>query len=177
MAKPDRMSPSGAKVRFGGAVMLLIACLVGGLCIAALPYAAGLAGTRGTLTVDGYQYTHSSRGGTSTSSEGTFRSDDGRAVAREAVVKPEYALGERVAVTRAPWTYYVISPACFLGWLAGTCFALCCLLFGVPAIAFGASWNRRERPAAVSTQIRIAKGAFYAALASSVLAIVAAIAT
>lgn len=175
MSKATGTGPSGAAVRFGGAAMLVMACLVGGFCVPALPYSAGLAGTRGELTVDGYRHSYNSRGDT-TSSEGTFRSADGAIVDLKATVEPDYALGRRIAVSRAPWTYYVVSPACFLGWLAGSCFAVCCLLLGLPGLVFGTRWNRRTRPSAVPLQVRIAKAAFYGALGAGALAVVTALA-
>ncbi|MEU7167928.1 hypothetical protein AB0A70_25335 [Streptomyces morookaense] len=171
MAKRYRTPPSSAAVRFGGAAMLLMAVLIGSFCVPALPYASGLAGKHGTLTVDGYKYSYSSRGGTTRSSQGTFRSDDGRTTDPKAVVEPEYALGRRVTVTRAPWTYYVVGPACFLGWLAGTCFAACFLVFGAPALVFGARWSDGTRAGAVRVQVRIAVGAFYGAVGVGGLAV------
>ncbi|MET7703890.1 hypothetical protein [Streptomyces sp. NPDC005485] len=176
MSKAAGTGPSAAAVRFGGAVMLLMACLIGGFCVPALPYSVGLTGTRGTLTVDGYQHNYSSRGET-TSSNGTFRSADGGIVDLKATVEPDYDLGRRIAVSRAPWTYYVVSPACLLGWLAGTCFAVCCLLLGLPGLIFGTRWNRRTRPTAVPLQIRVAKTAFYGALGAGAAAVIVAIAT
>lgn len=176
MAKRYRTPPSSAAMRFGGAAMLLMAVLIGSFCVPALPYASGLAGMAGTLTVDSYKYSYSSRG-TTTSSRGTFRSDDGRTADPKAVVEPEYALGRRVTVSRAPWTYYVISPACFLGWLTGTCLAVSFLTFGLPALVFGARWNDRTRPKAVRVQVKIAVGAFYGAVGVGVLAVGAAAVT
>ncbi|MFF4736992.1 hypothetical protein ACFY2W_14055 [Streptomyces sp. NPDC001262] len=177
MAKRYRTPPSSAAVRFGGAAMLLMAVLIGSFCVPALPYASGLAGTPGTLTVDGYKYSYSSRGGTTTSSRGTFRSDDGGTTDPKAVVEPEYALGRRVTVSRAPWTYYVVGPACFLGWLAGTAFAVCFLTFGLPALVFGARWNDRTRPKAVRVQVKIAVSAFYGAVGVGALAVGVAVVT
>ncbi|GAA3044172.1 hypothetical protein GCM10020000_24680 [Streptomyces olivoverticillatus] len=129
-------------MRFGGACLLLMGLLIGGFCVPALPFASGLAGTRGTLTVESHRVSYSSKGST-TSSEGTFRSDDGKITDHRAEVDPNFALLRRVPVSRAPWaSYYVVHPARFLGWLAGSCLAVCFLLLGGPGLVSGRRLSR-----------------------------------
>ncbi|MFD8993325.1 hypothetical protein [Streptomyces abikoensis] len=159
------MNASPAKARFGGVVVLLLACLVGGFSACALPFAAGIAGTRGTLTVETHAYTTSSRGGVNVTSHGTFRSSDGRIVDRHAKVEPNYAVGYRVEVAKAPWTYYVVHPAYAFGWLAGTCLGLAFLCVGVPALIYGGPMNTRR----ARIQARLLKGTFWCALGSGLL--------
>ncbi|MEV4506686.1 hypothetical protein [Streptomyces klenkii] len=165
MRYPARRNASPAKVRFGGVVALLLACLVGGFSACGLPFAAGIAGTRGTFTVETHEYTTSSRGGVNVTSQGTFRSSDGRIVDHHARVEPDYAMGHRVEVAKAPWSYYVVHPAYAFGWLAGTCLGLTFLCVGAPALIYGGPMNARR----TRVQGRLLKGGFWCALGSGVL--------
>ncbi|MCC3776654.1 hypothetical protein [Streptomyces sp. UNOB3_S3] len=159
------MNASPAKVRFGGVVALLLACLVGGFSACGLPFAAGIAGTRGTLTVETHEYTTGSRGGVNVTSQGTFRSSDGRVVDHRARVEPDYAMGRRVEVAKAPWTYYVVHPAYALGWLAATCLGLTLLCVSVPALIHGGPMNAKR----TRIQARLLKGGFCCALVGGLL--------
>lgn len=159
-------------MRFGGACLLLMGLLIGGFCVPALPFASGLAGTRGTLTVESHRVSYSSKGST-TSSEGTFRSDDGKITDHRAEVDPNFALLRRVPVSRAPWaSYYVVHPARFLGWLAGSCLAVCFLLLGGPGLVSGRRLSRDAPAPGANRLYRIVAGAFYGAVGCSVLALV-----